>query len=89
MVAGGREPEEAPMSTVEAYLGEVRIFGGDRIPEGWAKCEGQVMSINDNTALFAVLGTKYGGDGRTTFALPDLRDRNPTHMIALNGVFPS
>jgi microcystin-dependent protein len=76
------------MPTIEAYLGEVRIFGGDRIPEGWAKCEGQAMSIRDNSALFAVLGTKYGGDGTTTFALPDLRDRTPTHMIALNGVFP-
>ena len=46
------------------------------------------MSIKDNTALFAVLGAKYGGDGTTTFALPDLRDRTPTRMIALNGVFP-
>ncbi|HJP66163.1 MAG TPA: tail fiber protein [Actinomycetota bacterium] len=76
------------MPTIEAYLGEVRIFGGDRIPAGWAKCEGQVMSITEHTALFAVLGTKFGGDGTTTFALPDLRDRTPTHMIAVEGVFP-
>ena len=76
------------MPTIEAYLGEVRILGGDRIPEGWAKVRGQMMSIRDNTAAFAVLGTKYGGDGATTFALPDLRDRTPTHMIVHNGVFP-
>ena len=76
------------MPTVEAYLGEIRIFGGDRIPTGWAKCEGQVISIRENTALFSILGTQYGGDGTSTFALPDLRSRTPTHMIAMEGVYP-
>src|SRR5262249_13625812 len=57
------------------YLGEVMAFAGDFAPSGWALCQGQLLSIAQNTALFALLGTTYGGDGRTTFALPDLRGR--------------
>src|SRR5262245_10468014 len=57
------------------FLGEVMAFAGDFAPGGWALCNGQLLSINQNTALFALLGTTYGGDGRTTFALPDLRGR--------------
>jgi microcystin-dependent protein len=59
------------------YLGEIRIFAGNFAPNGWAKCEGQILSIAQNQALFAILGTTYGGNGTTTFALPDLRGRLP------------
>jgi len=59
----------------EPLLGEVRIFAGNFAPRGWAFCDGQLLSIAQNTALFSLLGTTYGGDGRTTFALPDLRGR--------------
>jgi microcystin-dependent protein len=59
----------------EGYLAEVRIFAGNFAPRGWALCEGQLLSISQNTALFSLLGTIYGGDGRTTFALPDMRGR--------------
>jgi microcystin-dependent protein len=59
------------------FLGEIRMFGGNFAPRGWAFCDGQIMSISQNTALFSLLGTFYGGDGRTTFALPDLRGRVP------------
>ena len=59
----------------EPFLGEIRTFAFDFAPKGWAKCEGQLLPINQNQALFALLGTIYGGDGRVTFALPDLRGR--------------
>jgi microcystin-dependent protein len=55
------------------------MFGGNFAPRGWAFCDGQLLSISSNTALFSLLGTIYGGDGRTTFALPDLRGRVPMH----------
>jgi len=58
-------------------LGEVSMFAGNFAPQGWAKCEGQLLSIASNTALFSIMGTTYGGDGETTFALPDLRGRTP------------
>lgn len=61
----------------EPFIGEIRIFGGDFAPRGWAFCSGQLLSISQNTALFSILGTTYGGDGRTTFQLPDLRGRTP------------
>lgn len=61
----------------EAMIGEVRLFAGNFAPRGWAFCEGQLLSISQNTALFSILGTIYGGDGRTTFGLPDLRGRVP------------
>lgn len=59
----------------EGFIGEVKLFAGNFAPRGWALCEGQLLSINSNTALFSIVGTTYGGDGRTTFALPDLRGR--------------
>lgn len=59
----------------EPYLGEVRIFGGTFAPAGWAMCDGQLLSIAEYDALFALIGTTYGGDGQTTFAVPDLRGR--------------
>ncbi len=61
----------------DGMLGEVKIFAGNFAPRGWAFCEGQLMAIEQNTALFSVLGTTYGGDGIRTFALPDLRGRSP------------
>ena len=61
------------------FLGEMKMFGGNFAPRGWAFCDGQLLSINANQALFSLLGTIYGGDGRTTFALPDLRGRAPLH----------
>ncbi|MCW3786698.1 phage tail protein [Plebeiibacterium sediminum] len=63
----------------EAMIGEIRMFAGNFAPRGWALCDGQLLSISQNTALFSILGTTYGGDGRTTFALPDLRGRVPMH----------
>ncbi|AUC85940.1 phage tail protein [Polaribacter sp. ALD11] len=56
-------------------IGEIKIFAGNFAPRGWAYCDGQLLSISQNQALFAILGTTYGGDGRTSFALPDLRGR--------------
>lgn len=60
---------------MEPFLGQIQAFGFNFAPRGWAKCEGQLLSINQYQALFSLLGTTYGGDGRTTFALPDLRGR--------------
>ena len=62
---------------MDGYIGEIRMFAGNFAPRNWAFCEGQLLSIATNTALFSILGTTYGGDGRTTFALPDLRGRVP------------
>ena len=63
----------------EPFLGEIRAFAGDFAPNGWALCNGQVLPIVQNTALFSLLGTTYGGNGQTTFALPDLQERIPMH----------
>ncbi|HEU4375194.1 MAG TPA: tail fiber protein [Telluria sp.] len=63
----------------EQYLGEIRINAMPFAPRGWASCNGQLLAINQNQALFSLLGTTYGGDGRTNFALPDLRGRVPMH----------
>ena len=63
---------------MEATLAEIRLFAGNFAPRGWALCQGQLMAISQYSALFALLGTQFGGDGRTTFALPDLRGRVPT-----------
>lgn len=65
---------------MEPFLGQIMMFGGNFAPRGWAFCDGQLMSIAQYSALFSILGTTYGGDGRTTFALPDLRGRAPIHM---------
>ncbi|WP_374583289.1 phage tail protein [Pseudoduganella sp.] len=64
----------------EAYLAEVRMTAFNFAPKGWALCNGQFLPINQNQALFAILGTTYGGNGVTTFALPDLRGRVPVHF---------
>ncbi|MEM7452905.1 MAG: tail fiber protein [Planctomycetota bacterium] len=60
-------------------MGQIQPFGFDFAPRGWAKCDGQLLAIAENSALFSLLGTIYGGDGRTTFGLPDLRSRSPMH----------
>jgi len=67
------------MSFQNPTLAEVKQFGGNFAPRGWALCNGQLMAIASNTALFSLIGTTYGGDGRTTFALPDLRSRVARH----------
>ncbi len=64
----------------EPYLGEIRMVGFNFAPRGWAMCNGQLVSIAQNSALFALVGTIYGGDGQSTFALPDLRGRLPLHQ---------
>ena len=64
-----------PIFAQDQFVGEVRLFANNFAPKGWAKCEGQLLPISQNTALFSILGTTYGGDGRATFALPDLRER--------------
>jgi microcystin-dependent protein len=65
---------------MDPFIGEIRMFGGTFAPLGWADCNGQLLAISQNTALFALIGTTYGGDGQTTFALPDLRSRIPIGM---------
>lgn len=62
---------------MEGTIGEIRMFAGTFAPRSWAFCQGQLLSISQNTALFSILGTTYGGNGQTTFALPDLRGRSP------------
>ena len=62
----------------DPFVAEIRIFPFNFAPRGWALCDGQLLPISQNTALFSLLGTTYGGDGRTTFALPDLRGSVPT-----------
>lgn len=62
------------------YVGEIRMFGGNFAPAGWAFCNGALMPISENDTLFNLIGTTYGGDGQETFALPDLRGRLPIHM---------
>lgn len=65
---------------VQPFIGEIRMFGGSFAPAGWAFCDGQLLPISENDALFVLLGTTYGGDGQETFALPDLRSRVPIHQ---------
>jgi len=62
------------------FLAEIRIFGFTFVPRGWALCAGQILPISQNTALFSLVGTQYGGNGTTNFALPDLRSRVPMHL---------
>jgi microcystin-dependent protein len=62
------------------FIGEIRLFGGNFAPVGWAFCDGALIPISENDALFNLIGTTYGGDGQTTFALPDLRSRVPVHV---------
>ena len=70
----------------QSFIGEIRCFGFNFSPQGWAFCNGQLISISQNAALFNLIGTTYGGDGLTTFALPDLRSRVPVHQGSFAGV---
>ena len=64
----------------QPYIGEIRMFAGNFAPAGWAFCDGQLLPISENDTLFNLIGTTYGGDGQSTFALPDLRGRLPLHQ---------
>lgn len=64
----------------QPFVGEIRMFAGNFAPAGWSFCDGQLMAVSQNDALFSLIGTTYGGDGRTTFGLPDLRGRLPVHQ---------
>src|SRR3954454_12363740 len=64
----------------QPYVGEIRIFAGNFAPAGWMFCEGQLLPISENETLFQLIGTTYGGDGQSTFGLPDLRGRIPIHQ---------
>src|SRR5271169_6480000 len=64
----------------QAYVGEIRMFGGNFAPAGWFFCDGSLLPISEYETLFNLIGTTYGGDGQTTFALPDLRGRVPIHQ---------
>ena len=72
----------------EPYIGEIRMFAGSFAPRGWALCDGQLLAISQNDALFSLLGAIYGGDGRTTFGLPDMRGRIPVHTGTGPGLSP-
>ena len=75
---------------MESMTAEVKYFAGNFAPRGWAFCQGQMMSIASNQALFSILGTNFGGDGRTTFALPKIEDLDGCKaIIATEGVYPS
>ena len=72
--------EKSHRTMSEPYLGQIQPFGFNFPPRGWSLCDGQLLPIAQNSALFSLLGTFYGGDGRTTFALPDLRGRAALHF---------
>ncbi len=75
-------------ASIDPFLGEIMFFAGNFPPRGWAFCDGQILAINSNQSLFSLLGTTYGGDGRTTFALPDMRGRSPMHEGTGPGLSP-
>jgi microcystin-dependent protein len=75
-------------NSYEPFIGEIMIFGGNFVVRDWAFCDGQLLAITSNTALFSIIGTTYGGDGRTTFALPDLRGRSAIHVGTGPGLSP-
>ena len=72
----------------DPFVGEIRMFAGGFAPRGWAFCDGQLLAVSQNDALFSLFGTIYGGDGRTTFGLPDLRGRVPIHAGSGPGLSP-
>jgi microcystin-dependent protein len=73
---------------MDPFLGEIRMFAGNFAPRGWALCNGQLLPIGQNTALFSLLGTQFGGDGKTNFALPNLQGSTPMHQGNGNGLTP-
>ncbi|MDX2382164.1 MAG: tail fiber protein [Acidimicrobiia bacterium] len=80
---------------MDPYIGQINLFPWKWAPRGWAKCDGSLLSINDHQALFSLLGTTYGGDGRTNFGLPDMRGKKTVngervnYYVSLQGVYPS
>ncbi len=80
---------------MDPFIGEIRLFAFNFVPVGWAACDGSIWQINTNQALFSLLGTLYGGNGTSNFALPDLRGKVPfdehqgTYCIAVQGIYPS
>lgn len=86
---------------MDGTIGEIRMFAGNFAPRNWALCQGQILPITQYQALFSILGTQYGGDGRSTFSLPDLRYQSvggkprswdvekPRYIVCLEGIFPS
>ena len=77
---------------MEEYIGIIKMFGGIFAPKGWALCDGPLLKIKENQALFAILGVRYGGDGKKTFGLPDLNGKtgtDVTYIICVDGIFPS
>lgn len=70
----------------DPFLGEIRLFGFGFPPQGWAKCDGALLQISQNNALYALIGTRYGGDGKTNFNLPDMRGRVPLHRSSVYGI---
>jgi microcystin-dependent protein len=75
-------------SRVNQFLGEIRILGRDTTPDGWALCDGQLLAVSEYPLLYQLIGTTFGGDGDTTFALPDLRGRSPMHQGAGSNLTP-
>ena len=73
------------LAQAEPYIGQIMIWSSPLIPVGWARCDGQLLPISQNNALFGLIGTTYGGDGTTVFALPNLINRAPIHMGSGNG----
>jgi microcystin-dependent protein len=80
-------PRRSPLNIngSDPYVGEIAIFCGNYAPNGWAFCDGRLLSIGDNSLLFQLIGTTYGGNGETTFAVPDLRGRAPMHSNPIPG----
>lgn len=76
------------VTVMEPFIAQIMLFGGNFAPRGWAFCDGQLLPISSNSALFSILGTTYGGDGRSTFALPDMRGRAPIHAGSGPGLSP-
>ena len=75
---------------MEPFIGEVKYFAGNFAPRGWVFCQGQMMEIASNMSLYSIIGTRFGGDGRTTMALPKIEDLNGCKaIIALEGIYPS
>lgn len=78
---------------MEPFIGTIQIFAFNYAPVGWALCNGSLLNIAQNSALFSLIGCKYGGNGQTTFALPDLRNAAPNsnsaYYIAVSGIYPS
>ncbi len=85
--------DEKDLAVFDPFVGQVAMFAGNFAPEGWAFCDGQQLAISSNTSLFSLLGTTYGGDGRTTFGLPNMQELSKAngvkYIIALRGIYPS